>query len=102
MVRRMLDYLCQNYASPLQLQDLARAMKLNPAYVSYLFSSTTGVTFHHYLEGLRLARAKELLRDPLRRISEIAQAVGYANPNHFRSVFRARVGVSPSSWRQTS
>ena len=77
-------------------------MNLNAAYVSDLFSTTTGVTFHHYLEELRLARAKHMLRDPTRRVCEVAIAVGYTNPNHFRNVFHTRVGLSPSAWRQAS
>ena len=72
---------------------------MNAAYVSSLFYTATGVTFHHYLEEFRLAKAKELLRDPVKRVCEVACAVGYANPNHFRDVFKARVGIAPSVWR---
>jgi AraC-like DNA-binding protein len=99
LVEAMLDYIQQHYARPMQLSDLARALDLNAAYVSDLFSRTVGVTFHHYLEELRLAKAKELLRDPRKRVAEVARAVGYTNPNHFRSVFSLRVGRPPSAWR---
>lgn len=74
-------------------------MHMNPSYLSTLFSQTTGVTFHHYLEQVRLARAKELLRDPRRRIWEAARATGYASPDAFRHAFRAREGLSPEAWR---
>ena len=99
LVLRMLDYIHEHYRSPMQLGDMAAALNLNAAYVSSLFSAATGVTFHHYLEDLRLAKAKELLRDPARRVRQVADAVGYPNPNYFREVFRERVGVSPSAWR---
>lgn len=102
IVQQMLDYIQQHYSRPLHLGDLASALNMNAAYLSHLFSTTTGGTFHHHLEQLRLARAKELLRDPLQRISEIACGVGYANPNYFRSAFKARLGVSPSAWRNRS
>jgi AraC-like DNA-binding protein len=100
LVQRMQDYIHQNYSRPIQLQDLAAALNLNPSYVSYLFSTTLGVTFHHYLEEFRLARAKDLLRDPVRRISDVAFAVGYTNPHYFRYVFTTRLGLPPSAWRQ--
>ena len=99
MVEAMLDYIQRHYSHPLQLSDLAATFNLNAAYVSDLFSTTLGVTFHHYLEELRLAKAKELLRDPRQRVCEVARAVGYTNPNHFRNVFSARVGRSPTAWR---
>ena len=99
VVQCMLDYIHEHYSEPIQLNDLAAATHLNASYACSLFSMTTGVTFHHYLENLRLTKAKDLLRDPVRRISEVAYAVGYANPNHFRNVFTDRVGLSPSAWR---
>ena len=98
-VQRMLDYIQEHYAGPIQLNDLAAAAKMNASYLCSLFSRATGMTFHHYLEDLRLARAKELLRDPTLRVGEVAGAVGYSNPNHFRNVFKTRFGVPPSTWR---
>ncbi|HVM46995.1 MAG TPA: AraC family transcriptional regulator [Candidatus Acidoferrum sp.] len=98
----MLDYIHANYARSIQLGDLANSVHLRTSYACYLFSSTVGVTFHHYLEQLRLTKAKNLLRDPVNRVSEVAYAVGYTNPNHFRNVFTARVGIPPSAWRETS
>lgn len=101
LVQRMLDYIHQHYCRPIQLHHLAVAMNLNPSYVSSLFSTTLGVTFHHYLEQLRITRAKDFLRDPVKRVSDVAYAVGYPNANHFRNVFATRVGVPPSAWRET-
>ena len=101
LVQRMRDYIHQHYTHPVELHDLAAAMHLNASYASSLFSTTLGVTFHHYLEEFRLVRAKDLLRDPVKRVSEVAYAVGYSNPNHFCNVFTTRVGLSPSAWRGT-
>jgi YesN/AraC family two-component response regulator len=97
----MLDYIHEHYSHPVELHDLAAAMNLNASYVSSLFSTTLGVTFHQYLVAFRLARAKDLLRDPAKRVSEVAYAVGYSNPGHFRNVFTTRIGIPPSAWRQT-
>ena len=101
LVQRMLDYIHEHYSHPVELHDLAAAMNLNSSYVSSLFSTTLGVTFHRYLEEFRLAQAEDMLRDPAKRVSEVAYAVGYSNPSHFRNVFTTRVGIPPSTWRQT-
>jgi len=100
IVQRMLDYIHEHYSRPIQLGDVAAVVNMNAAYVSSLFSTTTGVTFHHYLEELRLAKAKNLLQDPVNRVREVAYAVGYTDPKYFRDVFKARVGISPSAWRE--
>ena len=68
-------------------------------YLSVLFSQTTGVTFHQFLEEVRLSKARELLRDPRNRVREVAGAAGYASPDSFRHAFKAHEGLSPEAWR---
>ncbi len=102
IVRIMLDYIQTHYHQPVQLGDLAHALRMNASYLSNLFSTTTGVPFHRYLEEFRVARAVELLRDPATRIREVAYRVGYASPGQFWRVFRAHLGLSPGAWRQAS
>jgi two-component system response regulator YesN len=95
----MLDFVHQHYHRPIGLHDLASAMRMNASYLSALFSQTTGVTFHQFLEELRLSKAKEFLRDPRHRVGEAAYAAGYASPDAFRHAFKAHEGLSPEAWR---
>ena len=83
----------------MSLSDVADALKMNPAYLSSLFSSTADITFHKYLESLRMTKAKELLGVPHHRVCEVASAVGYASADQFRHAFRAYAGFPPSAWR---
>ena len=99
IVQRMLEYVHTNYHRPLQLGDVADALKMNACYLSSLFSHTLGVPFHYYVNKIRLAKAQELLRDPVCRVCEVACAVGYASAESFRSSFRTEIGMSPSAWR---
>jgi AraC-like DNA-binding protein len=99
IVDAMLDYVHQHYHRPISLDDLASAMKRNASYLSALFSQTTGVTFHHFLEEVRLSKARELLRDPRNRVGEVARAAGYASPDAFRHAFKVHEGLSPEAWR---
>ena len=99
LVEGMFDYVHQHGHRPISLDDLASAMKMNASYLSALFSQTTGVTFHQFLEEVRLSKARELLRDPRNRVSEVADAEGYASPDSFRHAFKAHEGLSPEAWR---
>jgi AraC-like DNA-binding protein len=99
IVEAMLDYVRQHYHRPIGLGELASDMKMNASYLSSLFSQTTGVTFHQFLEEVRLSKARELLRDPRNRICEVACATGYASPDSFRRAFKAHDGRSPEAWR---
>ena len=97
LVEAMRDYVHQHYHRPISLDELASAMKRNASYLSALFSQTTGVTFHQFLEEVRLSKARELLRDPRNRVGEVARAAGYASPDSFRHAFKAHEGLSPRS-----
>lgn len=95
----VLDYVQQHCHHPMSLSEVAAAMKINASYLSALFTRTTGMTFHRFLQEIRLSRAKELLRDPRNRVSEVALAAGYTSPDAFRRAFKAREGHSPEAWR---
>lgn len=99
VVRQMLEFVHQHYHRPMTLAEVAAALGMNASYLSSLFSRTTGLAFHSYLGELRLAKAKELLSDPLKRVAEVACAVGYSSDDWFRHAFRAQTGLSPSEWR---
>src|ERR1039457_3902580 len=99
LAETMADYVRQHYHRPRSLDELAVAMKMNASYLSAQFSQTTGVTFHQFLQNVRLSKAKELLRDPRNRIGEVARAAGYASPDAFRHAFKAHEGLSPEAWR---
>jgi AraC-like DNA-binding protein len=99
IVQEMVAYVHEHYQRQMSLGVVAAALKMNAAYLCHLFSRTLGVTFHQYLTELRMTKAKELLREPHRRVCEVACAVGYASADQFRHSFKAHAGVAPSAWR---
>ncbi len=101
LVHAALEYLHRHYAQPLTLRQYARGLGMNAAYLSAVFSRAVGMPFKTYLTEVRLEKARELLSDPAKRISEVARAVGYASENRFRSAFKKLTGLSPRSWRET-
>lgn len=102
VVADMCEFVQQHYHRPISLKELAAHLDMHPNYLSDLFRKSMGVAFHTYLERKRLQHAKQLLRDPGVAIGRVARSVGYGTPNHFRKVFRAREGVSPSEWILTA
>ncbi len=61
-----------------------------------------GTTFIRLAEATLLRRAKVLLRDGHMPITDIALALGYADPAHFSRAFRRWTGVAPSAYRAAS
>jgi two-component system response regulator YesN len=101
LVHRMLEYIEREYTRPITLKECASNLEFNAAYLCALFSRTIGIPFKSYLTRLRLEKARELLSDPTRRISDVAYAVGYASADRFRLAFKAATGLAPVTWRSS-
>ncbi len=90
----------ENFARPLTLEEVARRFFLHPNSLSRLFPRELGKTFHEYLRDVRLKHAKSLLaagRSP----AEVGALVGYPDPSHFSRVFKRATGVSPGAYRRS-
>jgi AraC-like DNA-binding protein len=101
IVRELTACIEQDYATPITLQRCADKMRMNAAYLSALFSRAVGRSFKTHLTELRMEKAKPLLRDPAKNVSEVASAVGYASENRFRLAFKKATGLAPKLWRET-
>ena len=100
VVRLLLDFVHASYPQAISLKDFAGQHQWNAAYLSTLFATNVGVPFKRYLTDFRLEKARELLRDPALEISDVSVAVGYADPNRFRVVFKSVTGVCPATFQQ--
>lgn len=86
----------------LSLSAFARRTGLSERHASRLFQLELGRTFREHLALLRLERAKVLLRDTGMSVVEVAGETGWSSLAHFNSVFRRRVGSTPSQFRSRS
>jgi AraC-like DNA-binding protein len=101
IVHRLLERIELDCGKPITLQQYARELGMNAAYLSDLFSHAVGVPFKTYITDLRLEKARELLGDPAKTAAEVAYSVGYASENRFRSAFKKATGLPPRIWRET-
>lgn len=99
-LRRVLDFVGDNLAEDLSLQQLADIAGMSPHYFAELFKQSTGSPPHQYVLSQRIERAKERLAASGRgAVTEIGLEVGFQNPSHFARIFQKFVGVSPSRFR---
>ena len=62
---------------------VAKSVGCSSSYLSTLFSKTTGRTFKEVVLKYRMEKAKKLLQQQDKTITEIAFEVGYNQPNYF-------------------
>ncbi|WP_027092046.1 response regulator [Cohnella thermotolerans] len=94
------EFVERNYADPnLSLQQAAQQACMSVNYFSAMFKQYCGQTFIEHLTGIRLAKAKELLAGTALKTYEIAEKVGYEDPQYFSVIFKRNVGVTPKEYR---
>lgn len=101
IVKKIITYLNENYASHISLDEIARNMYLSPVYISKLFKEETGESPINYLIQIRLDKAKDiLLTDNYGSIKSVASAVGYEDVYYFSKLFKKYYGVAPAYYRK--
>ncbi len=98
LIHKCIQYISHNYAECLTLEETAKALSHSPDYLSRIFKQETGVTFNHYLNNLRIEKAKKLMRNTDMRLTDISHMVGYVDQSYFTKVFRRITGISPSEY----
>lgn len=97
-----LEHMHRGLEKPHAVDDLARAAGLSRSQFCLLFRKGTGLSPKEYLERRRMDLAAFYLKNSAMQVSQIASAVGYAEPFYFTNRFRAVHGMSPSRYRQQS
>ena len=99
VVNAALKYMETHYQERLTLSLVADNVYVSQWHLSKLINSHTHQSFFDLLNERRIARARELLPDPMFTVSEIALAVGYADVAHFSRIFKKLTGKTPGEYR---
>ena len=100
VISKARNYINQNFSRELTLDEVSQSVNISPYYFSKLFKEETGENFIEYLTRLRIAHAKELLKNPALSIKEICVMSGYSDPNYFSRIFKKQENMSPSEYRE--
>jgi AraC family transcriptional activator of pobA len=95
--RQILD---SQFNEQIDLQELASKLYINPDYLRHIFKQSLGESPLNYLIRKRLDAACELLNFTDLPVGEVAKRIGLDNVYYFSRIFRKRLGLTPSEYRQ--
>lgn len=98
--RRAKELLEANLSANITLNELARECRLSIRHFTRAFRGSTGMSPHAWLMHHRIEKAKGLLMNSPRILSDVALDCGFADQSHFTRMFQRRVGISPGAWRR--
>ncbi|MBD0380894.1 response regulator transcription factor [Paenibacillus sedimenti] len=99
LIEHLKQFIQKHLNEELSLTRLAGMVHLNPSYLSRFFKQMTGTVLTDYITGLRIAKAKSLLRETDLKIQDIAPQVGFDSPAYFIRLFKKEMHVTPSEYR---
>lgn len=95
-IKKAIRYILENYASTIEVKDLAALVKLNQGYFGGLFKKCTGCTVKEYVNRIRINNAENMLSSGEFSVHEAAQRCGFDDIFYFSKVFKSLKSYSPS------
>jgi two-component system, response regulator YesN len=93
------EYIERNYHKSITLEDISSEVNVSSQYLSRLFKAEMKENFIDYLTDIRIEKAKNLLATGALTIKEICYKIGYSDPNYFSRIFKKRVGIPPTEYK---
>ena len=96
----MKNYIQTNYQT-VTLEDMAKQFHLSEPYISKYIKEKSGQTFVELVQGVRMKKARTLLKNGNMTVENIAYSVGYQNVEHFNRLFKKKYEMTPVQYRNS-
>lgn len=95
------EYMISHMAEPVTNETLAALTGYSTSHFRKIFFDVYHVSPISYMQSLRIAKGKELLRSGFGSITSIALSLGYSNIYDFSRAFKNSTGISPTEYAKT-
>lgn len=94
-VFQAITWLRNNFATPLEVDSLAKNVNMSPPSFRRHFREVTTMSPTQYLKRLRLYEAQRLMLEEERDAANASYAVGYESPSQFSREYKRLFGEAP-------
>ena len=95
-----ISYIKANYSARFTLEKLAKVASLSPSYFVRKFKERTGYSPLHYVNILKIDKAKTMIEQSDENINSIMDKLGFLDSAHFSKLFKSYTGYSPIQFRK--
>ncbi len=100
-IEKVLDLIHHSYSEQITIDLAAQVAGYGKSNFCKIFKSTTGVTFHQYLNSYRIDRSKFFLKHTDMSIFEVGEMVGFNDSKTFCRVFKEITGTTPKGFSKS-
>ena len=84
----------------IDLEHISAQFGIHPVTVSKMFRKNLYSTFGEVLSNIRVSRARALLKNSKRTVTEIGYECGFGSLRNFNRVFLKHIGCTPREYRE--
>lgn len=100
-LKKALTYIYDNLDNPqLSVEVLSTHLCISRASLYNKLLEFTGMSPVEFIRNVKLEKAKGLLEKSGMTVTEVAYETGFANPNYFAKVFKAKYSMTPSEFHE--
>ena len=99
LVQKALAFIERNARRGIGVKDVQAHLKVSRSLMDMRFREVRGSSVLSAILDARLKELKRLLRETTDPIESITLRLGWTSPNYPKNLFRKRVGMSMSKWR---
>ncbi|HKU76367.1 MAG TPA: helix-turn-helix domain-containing protein [Pyrinomonadaceae bacterium] len=99
-VQRVITLIESSFDRELSVSEMARSVDLSVSHLQHLFKKDMGQSPAHYVQALRLKRARELLESSSLSIKQIMIRIGTKDRSNFERRFKRAYKLTPVQYRK--
>lgn len=101
LIKKVAAFITKDLSKHYTIYQLSEKFGVSTSTLKKYFRGVYGTSIYAYLRTYRLQTAQKMLMETQLQITEIANKIGYENPNKFSSAFRKVYGISPTEFRKS-
>ncbi len=101
-MRPVIEYLSEHFTEKTYIEKLADMINVSGDYFTKMFRDSIGKTPIDYINAMRVNLSMLLLYSTDLSMADIADTIGFCNPNYFHKIFKQYMGISPLAYRKST
>ncbi len=98
-MERVKIFIERNFDKKINLKHVADQVCLSSKYLSRLFKKSIGLGFNEYRLKIKIQKSADLLKTTDCTVDQLANQLGYKNPESFIRMFEKLMGMTPTQYR---
>jgi AraC-like DNA-binding protein len=98
--KKLAEFIEEHLDEEISVHHLAEIAQLSRYHFGRAFKRSFGLPPHRYHMNRRIERAKSLLRERARSVTEVGLMLGFCDTSAFTTSFRRAIGMTPSDYRR--